>query len=185
MRPDISARGGLTGRMITFYVVLVAITAAVVVLVVHQGGRERAQPAIAGGYDASGPNACLGKVAPPVAGAPLPPTAPAQPAASGPSFDVKQSGQFVNVSNTQGTLGGKLRLHAGALPGGGHHLTGTVNCVDGRHLSLNAIAVGGPKGAISGSLGGTRARPSRARRARSAARTRRHPPRPASAARSR
>ena len=32
----------------------------------------------------------------------------------GPSFDVKQSGQFVNLSNTQGTLGGKLRLKENA-----------------------------------------------------------------------
>ena len=99
-----------TGRLAVFYVVLAVIVAAVVIVVIDEGKDEKAQPSIAGGYDTAGPNACLGKAAPPT-GAPLPATAPTQPAPAGPAFDVKQSGQFVNLSNIQGTLGGKLRLH--------------------------------------------------------------------------
>src|SRR3954447_15984546 len=113
-------------RLIAFYVVLAALTVTVAIVVIAQGKDEHPQPAIAGGYDAAAPNPCLGKVAPPPKGPPLPPTAPAQPAVTGPSFDVKQSGQFVNLSNTAGTLAGKLRLHEGSK-NGPHKLTGTVD----------------------------------------------------------
>ena len=77
----------------------------------HRPGEDKkAQPSIAGGYDLQAPNDCFGTPPAPAAGKPLPATAPPQAAAAGPSFDVKQSGQFVNLSNTQGTLAGKLRL---------------------------------------------------------------------------
>ena len=141
-----------TGRLAVFYAVLAVIVAAVVIVVIEDGKDEKAQPSIAGGYDTSGPNACLGKAAPPT-GAPLPPTAPTQPAPAGPAFDVKQSGQFVNFSNIQGTLGGKLRLHTESAPGG-HLLTGTVDCVKGKDLEFRGHASPRPTGAITGTLGG-------------------------------
>ncbi len=148
-------RGRLVNRLIAFYVVIAAITVGVVVYVAHQGGKEKAQPVIAGGYDASAPNPCLGAKPTPIGGAPLPATAPAQPAPAGPSFILQQSGQFVNLTNNQGTLSGQLRLHPSALAGGAHRLTGTVDCVSGgRHLELNALAVAGAKTAFTGTLGG-------------------------------
>src|SRR5215213_11212609 len=82
-------------RMTIYYVVLAAITAIVAVVVIAAGNDEKGQPSIAGGYDASAPNACLGKPPPKPTGAPLPSTAPTQPLVGGPSFDVKQSGEFV------------------------------------------------------------------------------------------
>ena len=38
--------------------------------------------------------------------------------------------------------------------GGGHRLTGTVSCVNGRSLAIDAVAVPGLKGTIAGRLGG-------------------------------
>ena len=124
------------------------------VVVVNHGQNEKSQPIIAGGYDATTANACLGKAAKTPPGAPLPASAPAQPKPAGPSFNIQQSGQFVNLGNNQGTLSGQLRL--GTEPvAGGHRLTGTVDCVTGgRQLSMNAIAIPGAKGAIAGTLGG-------------------------------
>ena len=140
-------------RLIVFYAIIAVITAVVVIVVIDRGKDEQAQPPIAGGYDAAGPNPCLGAVPPPT-GAPLPPTAPAQPAPSGPAFDVKQSGQFVNLANAPNTLGAKLRLHSQKGPNGGHLLTGTVSCVKGKDSKLRGYATSGPKGAITGTLGG-------------------------------
>lgn len=139
-------------RLIVFYIILAVITAAGVILVINEGKDEKSQPLIAGGYDAAAPNPCLGKTPAPT-GAPLPPTAPAQPAVAGPSFDVKQSGQFVNLSNVQNTLGGKLRLHTTKGPNGGHLLTGTVNCVNGKHAKFRGYAAPRPAGTITGTLG--------------------------------
>jgi Kef-type K+ transport system membrane component KefB len=150
-----SRSGRITGRLIVLYVVLVAVAAAVVAIVIAKGGKEHAQPPIAGEYIAAAATPCLGPVPAPPGGAPLPATAPAQPVATGPLFNVNQSGQFVNVTNNQGTLTGQLRLQARTLPGGGHRLTGTVDCVaGGKQLRLNAVAVPGVKGKISGILGG-------------------------------
>jgi Kef-type K+ transport system membrane component KefB len=135
------------GRMTIYYVALALITAVVAVLVISAGKDEKAQPTIAGGYDATGPAACLGAPPPKPTGAPLPATAPTQPAVTGPSFDVKQSGEFVNFSNTQSTLSGKLRLKGGEL-------TGDVSCVNGKTEHFTGTAVSGSKGAITGVLGG-------------------------------
>jgi Kef-type K+ transport system membrane component KefB len=147
-------RGPLAARLTAFYAVLAAITVAVVIIVIDQGQGEHAQPVIAGGYTASAPNSCLGPVPKPPGGVPLPATAPAQPKTAGPSFNIVQSGQFVNLTNNQQTLGGQLRLSSHALSGGGHRLTGTVDCVSGgKQLKLNAIAVPGPKAAITGTVG--------------------------------
>ena len=147
--------GSLAKRLITFYVILAVIGVAVVVFVVSKGGNEKAQPSIAGGYVATAANPCIGPAPKPAGGIPLPPTAPTQVAATGPSFNILQSGQFVNFTNNQNTLGGKLRLDAKTLPGNSHRLTGSVNCVSGgRSLALDAIATPGAKSSIVGTLGG-------------------------------
>jgi Kef-type K+ transport system membrane component KefB len=146
--------GSLTGRLIAFYAILAALTAIVVVLVIDRGGSEKALPAIAGGYVASAPSSCLGPAPAPVGGAPLPATAPTQLPAPGPAFSVNQSGQFVNLTNNQRTLGGQLRLQPDATAGGAHRLTGTIDCVSGKQQTLDALAVPGVKGSIAGTLGG-------------------------------
>ncbi len=150
------AGGGrrVTGRLAVFYVVLALVTAAVTVYVIDRGAGETAQPSIAGGYDVSGPNPCLGRTPAAPAGAPLPPSAPAQPVASGPQFDVQQSGQFVNLSKHPEDARRQARLHPQTLSGGDHRLTGSVSCVNGTSLPLDGVAVPGLKGTISGRLGG-------------------------------
>ena len=155
MSSDGQTRERPGARIAAFYLIVAAISVAVVILVVHHGRKETALPAIAGGYDASTANACLGPPPPPAKGAPLPATAPAQVPPSGPSFNILQSGQFVNVTNNQGTLSGQLRLDYDAGPGGAHRLSGTIDCVSGGpHLKLDALATGGTKGSILGTLGG-------------------------------
>ena len=73
-------------------------------------------------------------------GIPLPATAPTQVPASGPSFNVLQSGQFVNFTNNQNTLGGQLRLNETTLANGGHRLTGDVTAcpAEGRSTSTRS-----------------------------------------------
>src|SRR3954469_25009440 len=132
--------------MTVYYVVLGLVTAAVAILVLSAGSDEHAQKSIAGGYDVSAPKACLGTPPPPPSGPPLPPTAPAQPKVGGPSFDVKQSGEFVNVTNTQGTLHAKLRLDDDAIAGGSHPLHGDVSCVNGKTQPFDGAATPGSKG---------------------------------------
>jgi K+:H+ antiporter len=90
----------------------------------------------------------------PAGGVPLPATAPTQVAAAGPSFNLLQSGQFVNFTNNQNTLGGQLRLNDQTLAGNAHRLTGTVSCVSGGSQHLDAIATPGAKASINGTLGG-------------------------------
>jgi Kef-type K+ transport system membrane component KefB len=108
--------------MAVYYTVLALLTAAVAAIVISAGHDEKAQPSIAGGYDTRAPVACLG-----------------------PSFDVKQSGQFVNVTNNQSTLGGRLRLRDG------RRLTGHVDCVNGKSAHFSGTANGG---VIAGTLRG-------------------------------
>ncbi len=145
----------LAGRIVAFYVVLALVSAAVVAVVIDQGGGEKALPTIAGGYVASAPSKCLGPAPKPVGGAPLPSTAPTQLPPPGPAFSITQSGQFVNVVNSQRSLGGRLRLQSAALAGGRHRLTGTIDCVSGGQQKLDVIATAGVKGAIAGTLGGS------------------------------
>jgi Kef-type K+ transport system membrane component KefB len=144
-------------RLIAFYAVLAIVTAAVAALVISKGEEEQAQPSIAGGYDATGPHACLGPAPPPPKGPPLPPTAPPQAQVTGPSFDVKQSGQFVNFSNTQGTLGAKLRLETAEDEQAPRRLHGDVDCVNGETADFEGTATPGQKGRIEGTLGGQEA----------------------------
>ena len=120
----------------------------------------------------------------------------AQPKVAGPSFDVKQSGQFVNLSNTQGTLGGKLRLEGGRAPTArtAHRRRRLRERQDAR---LRRHGHAGRQGRDHGMLGGARGgrrpearpagrrrRPSRAPPARSPVSTSCRRARPASAARS-
>ena len=146
--------GSLARRLIPFYAVLAALSVVVVLVVIDKGGSEKALPAIAGGYVASAPSSCLGPAPAPVGGAPLPATAPTQLPPPGPAFSVNQSGQFVNLTNSQRTLGGQLRLKPGATPAGAHRLTGTVDCISGKQQTLDALVVPGVKGSIAGTLGG-------------------------------
>ena len=110
------SRSQLVRRLGIFYAIIAVVGVAVVIFVVSKGGDEKAQPAIAGGYTMAAASPCIGPVPKPAGGIPLPPTAPTQVAASGPSFNVLQSGQFVNFTNNQNTLGGQLRLDATTLP---------------------------------------------------------------------
>ena len=65
----------MAGRRLTLYYVALLIAVAVVAtIVLSAGASEEAEPAIAGGYDVSQGNACLGD-----------------------TFDLRQSGQFVSV----------------------------------------------------------------------------------------
>src|SRR3954468_23290495 len=114
-------------RMTAYYVVLALITAVVAIVVISAGKDEKAQPSIAGGYDTVEPAACLGAPPPKTAGPPLPVTAPTQPPAPGTSFDVKQSGEFVNFTNSQNTLGGQLRLKGSGDASAPRALSGDVN----------------------------------------------------------
>jgi Kef-type K+ transport system membrane component KefB len=145
----------LARRLIIFYVILAAISAVVLAVVIDKGQSEKALPAISGGYVASSPSSCLGPAPAPVGGAPLPASAPVQQPSPGPSFSVNQSGQFVNLTNSRQTLGGQLRLQYRATADGAHRLTGTVDCVSGKHQRLEATAISGVKGSIVGTLGGS------------------------------
>jgi Kef-type K+ transport system membrane component KefB len=95
-------------RIAIHYTVLALAVAAVVVIVVSLGHGKHATPAIAGGYDVSAGQACLG-----------------------PQINVIQSGQFVDLSNAQTTLSGSLLFEHGVL-------SGKVNCVHGQGLQIRA-----------------------------------------------
>jgi Kef-type K+ transport system membrane component KefB len=140
-------------RLIVMYAALMAATVAGAVLLIHRGQREHPQASIAGGYDLAQADKCFGAPAKPPPGAPLPPTAPAQPPPAGASFDVLQSGQFVNLTNAAGSLGGKLRLRPSAN-GRPPTLRGTVDCVGGGQEAFAGVATAGPQGQIQGTLAG-------------------------------
>jgi Kef-type K+ transport system membrane component KefB/nucleotide-binding universal stress UspA family protein len=119
--PD-TPRSTSTRRFLAIYAALAVAVAVCIPLSIAAGTKKHAQPSIAGGYDTQGQtDPCLGR-----------------------SFDIAQSGQFVDVSNAEQTLSGKLRLH-------GHDLTGTIDCTGGAkrdaHLRVSAET-------LSGSLGG-------------------------------
>ena len=141
-------------RLVAIYVILGLLTAGVVAVVTAAGEDKQAVPSIAGGYDAGGPDACLGTPPTPAAGPPLPKTAPPQAPPAGPAFDVKQSGRFVNVSNSAGSLAGRLKLSENAGPGGSRKLTGDVSCTKGGKDPLDATVTTGTKVSLTGTLGG-------------------------------
>ena len=109
--------------IIAIYAVM-ALAVALVAGVVLTAGEDRSpERAIAGGYDLAEPNPCLGE-----------------------SFDLRQSGQFANIENADGTLGGALRVEDGQL-------TGDVSCVDGGTVELRASST---ERALEGTLDGRR-----------------------------
>ena len=96
-------------RLVAFYAVLAAATTITAIAVFSAGTDEHGQPSVAGGYDLTAPNSCFGGP-PKHARVEFPRTAPAQAQVAGASFDLEQSGRFVNLSNAQDTLNGKLKL---------------------------------------------------------------------------
>ncbi|HWH43713.1 MAG TPA: cation:proton antiporter [Thermoleophilaceae bacterium] len=96
-------------RLVAFYVVLAVVTAVVSAVVLTIGSDEEAQPSIAAKYKLDQPHPCLGG-----------------------EFDVRQSGQYVQVSNQAETLDGKLRFKDGEL-------SGDVDCVDGEKRELDGV----------------------------------------------
>ena len=141
-------------RLTLYYVVLVLAVAAVAAVVIPAGEDKQAPPPLAGGYDVQAADACLGEppAPPPPDATPLPSTAPAQPTPPGPSFDVKQSGQFLNPQHA-----GHGRRPAGlddkAGPGGARQLSGEVDCVDGSTEDFDGTATPGEQATIAGDLG--------------------------------
>ena len=107
-------------RLVIGYVAVGAFLVAAVIVSLALGHKENAKPAIAGSYSSAHP--CLK------------------------TFDIKQSGQYVDVSGP-GSTEGKLLLQDGRL-------TGDVTCADGTTQALSlTIPAGAPK-TYSGTLGG-------------------------------
>ena len=118
-------RGPSKRKLLIFYPTLAVIAAVVVAIAVSAGQGVDPQKSIAGGYDASGSAIAL--------------------TCLGPKVDVKQSGQFVSLTNTLSTLGGALKVKDG-------HLTGDVKCVKGGDKPIDARAT--PAGNLAGTVGG-------------------------------
>jgi Kef-type K+ transport system membrane component KefB len=108
-------------RVAVYYIILVLVTAAVVTTVIVSGSSKHAEATIAGGYDISAGAGCLGSKA-----------------------DLIQSGQFVALSNTHGTLSGQLTFKHGRL-------TGTVSCVNHTSARIEARVV---NSVLLGAVGG-------------------------------
>ena len=92
--------------LIVIYVVMALAVAIVGFVVISAGEELEAERPLAGGYDLAEPDPCLGA-----------------------SFDLRQSGEFVNIENADGSLGGSLRSEQGRL-------TGDVSCVGGETAEL-------------------------------------------------
>src|SRR6266508_1290322 len=96
--------------LLAIYIVM-AVAVAVVATVVFTAGEDLSpERPVAGGYDLERPDPCLGT-----------------------SFDLRQSGEFVNIENADGSLSGGLRDEGGRL-------TGDVSCVAGGTADLRADA---------------------------------------------
>jgi Kef-type K+ transport system membrane component KefB len=107
--------------LLAIYAVM-AVAVTVVAIVVFSAGQDlNAEKPIAGGYDLQKADPCLGA-----------------------SFDLRQSGEFVNIENADGSIGGGLRNEGG-------HLTGDVNCVNDATEKLDAHA---SDKALEGTIGG-------------------------------
>lgn len=106
--------------LVAIYVVMGIAVTIVAAVVFSIGADEEAEKPIAGGYDLAKPDPCLGA-----------------------SFDLRQSGQFVNIENADSSLSGRLRTDNG-------HLTGDVNCVSDATEKIDARA--GDR-ALAGTIG--------------------------------
>ena len=99
----------MAGRRLTaYYIVLLAAVAVVATYVLSVGAETEPQTAIAGGYDVSPGEACLGE-----------------------QVDLRQSGQFVSMQRADGSTVGKLRFE-------NDRLTGDVSCLEGGKQPLEA-----------------------------------------------
>ena len=107
--------------MVGVYFVLTLLLAVVSVFVLAAGADREPQPAVAGGYAVLDGQACLGE-----------------------ALELSQSGQFIGLSNGEGTLGGKLELDE-------EELTGDVSCVGGASAELDATVA---EERLEGTLGG-------------------------------
>ena len=107
--------------LIAIYVVM-AIAVAIVAPIVFKAGQDLTpEHSVAGGYDLERPDRCLG-----------------------PSFDIRQSGEFANIENAAGSLGGAIRVESGRL-------TGSVSCIAGGSDELRATS---SERALEGTIGG-------------------------------
>jgi Kef-type K+ transport system membrane component KefB len=115
--------GGTANRrtLIAIYVVMAIAVTVVAIVCISAGQDLEPEPPIAGGYDLARPDPCLGT-----------------------TFDLRQSGEFVNIENADGSLGGSLRTEQGRL-------TGDVSCVDGESAELRAQVADRE---MTGTLGG-------------------------------
>ncbi len=108
-------------RLVAIYVVMGIAVAVVAILALTAGEDRSPQPSVAGGYDLASPDPCLGE-----------------------SFDLRQSGEFVNAENVDGTLGGGLRTDE-------RRLTGDITCVSGDTVELEGqVASDGLAGTVDG-----------------------------------
>ncbi|HEX6117198.1 MAG TPA: cation:proton antiporter [Solirubrobacterales bacterium] len=100
--------GASKRRVTIFYVVLFAAAALAAAFSFSAGEDEAAAPPIAGTYAVEEGSDCLGE-----------------------TFDVKQSGEFVNLTDPDGKVSGSLRFEQ-------PELTGDVGCVDGSTAEIDA-----------------------------------------------
>ncbi len=108
-------------RILVFYALIAAIVAAGVAISVSLGEDKEAAPAIAGGYALDQDNPCLGS-----------------------EIELEQSGEFVNLGNSDDTISGRLRFQDGRL-------TGDAECLDDAAQPLEATVEGtGIAGTVAG-----------------------------------
>lgn len=105
--------GGTRGRLTVFYVVLAVFVAAGMAIGFSLGSADEPEREVAGQYEATPPDACLGS-----------------------AFDLRQSGQFGSFSNADASIGGSIRIEDGAV-------TGTVDCIDGSTAEVELTAADG------------------------------------------
>src|SRR5215211_7294490 len=100
-------------RLTIFYVVLVAVAAAVAAVAISLGQDVDPVKPIAGGYDVAQGKECLTD-----------------------RVDIKQSGRFASLDNVRETVSGKLEDDDGRL-------TGDIDCANGQTQKIDARAVDG------------------------------------------
>lgn len=125
--PTVSSR-----RLVVYFVALASVAAALAAVVVAAGRGEEAERVIAGGYDVTRANPCLGP--------------------AGQRFDLEQSGRFASMVSIGSGPKGKLEVRDGRL-------TGSVECARGGRGEVNA-SVGDEalNGEVAGAPAGARLR---------------------------
>jgi Kef-type K+ transport system membrane component KefB len=108
-------------RLAAYYTILGLLTAAVLSVVIVSGASKHSEPLLAGGYDVSTGAACVGT-----------------------KFDLTQSGRFVSINDTEGSVGGSLTLKHSLL-------SGQVSCTDHRTAAISARFA---NGVLRGGIGG-------------------------------